>query len=353
MNAELLLADRSACLRLLALRGLLGKPSSDPEVKELLSMRGQDPIAATLLSAQEKDGSWPGVEPAGTVGRNSARSIATSMALSRLAFLGFAASHPAVRKAAAFLFSRQQADGSWPLPARVDGGGYSMIPLQTSLPLEGLARAGFAEDPRAERAYQWLLDKRLDDGAWPTGIAGGVEPRPAAGVRGFVGGYRRLPHSRWGCRSNTTAALICLAHHPSRRFSVEARAALDHLVARETRDRANLGFETARTLGFETPRGFLTFHAAFDPALVLDLCARMGASADDERIAELIRFVRSCAGPAGLWEYPSDLLATRWVSFGILSSLAALEAQSASPAAWTGLQPKTPFRAYPRPKPRY
>ena len=38
----------------------------------------------------------------------------------------------------------------------------------------GLAAAGYAEDPRAERAYEWLLGQRLDDGAWPTGRASGA-----------------------------------------------------------------------------------------------------------------------------------------------------------------------------------
>jgi hypothetical protein len=34
--------------------------------------------------------------------------------------------------------------------------------------------SGFAEDPRAEQAYAWLLAQRLPDGAWPTGIASGT-----------------------------------------------------------------------------------------------------------------------------------------------------------------------------------
>ena len=37
-----------------------------------------------------------------------------------------------------------------------------------------------------------LLERRLDDGAWPTGLA--------SGVFGRVAGYRRIAHSRWGCR---------------------------------------------------------------------------------------------------------------------------------------------------------
>jgi hypothetical protein len=44
-----------------------------------------------------------------------------------------------------------------------------MVPLQTALPLRALAMCGYATDPRAERAYAWLLAQRLEDGAWPTG----------------------------------------------------------------------------------------------------------------------------------------------------------------------------------------
>ena len=338
MDPELLLADRSPCLRLLVLKNCLGFGASHPEVRELLPLRERDPIATALLSAQEPDGSWK--DPS-----ESARLIATSVALSRLSFLGFPTRHPTVERGAAFLFSRQKPDGSWPLPRNADGGRYTMMPLQTALPLAGLARAGLSEDPRAERAYDWLLSKRLEDGAWPTGIA--------SGVRGFVGGYRRLPHSRWGCRSNTTAALICLAYHPKRRDSDEARMALDHLLGRETRDRATLGFETARALGFEPVRGFVTFHAAFDPALVLELCARLGASPEDPRVAELIRFVRACTGPSGLWEYRANPMATRWVTYAVHSSLQALEEKADGRKRWIGTQPRTPFRTYPRGRRRY
>ena len=119
----------------------------------------------------------------------------------------------------------------------------------------------------AERAYDWLLAQRLPDGAWPTGIA--------SGVYGYVAGYRRLAHSRWGCRSNTTGALICLALHPQRRRSDAARRALDLLLGRETRDEASLGFEVARLVGAEPARGFLTFFARFDLAQVLWLCSQV------------------------------------------------------------------------------
>ena len=169
-----------------------------------------------------------------------------------------------------------------------------MIPLQTAFPLRGLAACGYATDPRAERAYEWLLAQRLPDGAWPTGLAAG-------GCYGYVGGYRRLAHSRWGCRSNTTGALICFALHPERRTSAEARRALDLLLGRETREAHTLGYEVARLVGAEVPRGMFTFFARFDLALILDLCSRVGATQDDPRVADLLAFVLSLQGEYGLW----------------------------------------------------
>jgi len=220
-------------------------------------------------------------------------------------------------------------------------GTYSMVPLQTAFPLRGLAASGYATDHRAERAYGWLLEQRLEDGAWPTGKAGEVY--------GYVAGYRRLAHSRWGCRSNTTASLICLAFHPVRRFSREARRALDLLLGRETREKQNVGFGVARIIGVEPHSGYLTYFAKFDLALILDLCWRIGANRSDERVAELVDFIRDLQGPYGLWEYMPHPEASRWVTFDILRSLSRLDETT----DWLGLEPRTPFRAYPKRQKRF
>jgi len=269
----------------------------------------------------------------------------TAAALVRLGYLGFGPEHEAVAAGADFLFSRQCKDGAWPL--RASGGGkgeqegYSMIPLQTALPLRGLAACGFAADPRCERAYDWLTHQRLEDGAWPTGIA--------SGTFGYVAGYRKLAHSRWGCRSNTTAVLCCLAQHPERRSGVQAQRALDLLLGRETREGHTLGFEVARTIGAEPTRGFTTFFARFDLGQVLDLCWRIGASREDDRVAELVASVEGLQGPHGLWEYPARPQATRWVTFDLLRSLSRLDASG----DWVSVEPRTPFQAYPKRARRY
>ncbi len=342
--AALLLADPSPCLRRLVLRELLARPEDDPELQELAPLIEADPLVADLVALQKADGPWDGQGLPGVAAGASIK--ATAVALSRLGHLGLGPGHPAVQRGAEYLFSRQLPGGEWPLPGgdedQGEREGYALVPLQTSLPLAGLALAGYAADPRAERAYDWLLAQRLPDGAWPTGIAAG-------GVYGRVAGYRRLAHSRWGCRSNTTAALLCLAHHPERRRGPEAARALDLLLGRETREAYALGFEVARRLGLEPARGFITYYARFDLALLLDLCARVGASLEDERVRGAVEFVRGLQGPYGLWEYAARPQASRWLTFDLLRSLSRIDAGG----DWLSLEPRTPFQAYSRRPKRY
>ncbi len=345
----LLLTDPSPCLRWLVLRELLHYPDEAPEVAELAEARLSDPRLTSILSLQEPDGSWEGGGLAeGRTG--GSRILSTAFAMARLAFLGFDRTLPSVQRAAGYLFAQQQEDGSWPLARNADEiepdeapkrEGYSMIPLQTAFPLRGLAACGYASDPRCERAYDWLLAQRLADGAWPTGMA--------SGVFGYVAGYRRLPHSRWGCRSNTTGALLCLSLHQERRHSQPAQRALDLLLGRETREKQLFGYEVARFLGAERARGFITFFARFDLALILSLCSRMGVSTSDARLEELVKFILSMQGEYGLWEYPSRPQVSRWLTFDIMRSLASLDES----LDWVNLEPRSPFQPYPKREKRF
>jgi hypothetical protein len=232
------------------------------------------------------------------------------------------------------LFAKQHADGSFPLHEFRHTDTYSTIPLQTSLPLRGLAAVGHATDPRAERGYEWLLAQRLDDGAWPTGRA--------SGQTGYVAGYRSLPGSA-GCRANTQGALASLVLHPERRRSEPTRRALDLLLQRETRDEWALGTEVSRLRGLDPPAGFITFYARFDLAFILELASRAGATLDDPRVADLTAFLLERRGPAGLWEHPTHPELTRWLTFELLSSLRRLSAGD-----WAGVAPRLPFRPYRR-----
>jgi hypothetical protein len=338
-------------LRILVLRDLLNREKEiDTEIRELERLWEKDSLVSGLIELQAADGSWgkkaisgnaPGT-PGGTI-------QVTAQALTRLGYLGFGSEHPLIQQGAEYLFGLQQEDGSWFLPQHsMEGekkGHYDVISLQTSLPLRGLASCGYTEDPRAEKAYDWLMAQRLEDGSWPTGIA--------HGNYGFVAGYRRIPHSRWGCRTNTTAALACLALHPQRRTSPEAKRALDLLLGRETRERHNLGFEVARIIGAEVSTGFFTFYARFDLAYLLDLCWRVGASIEDNRVADLVEYVKGAQGPYGLWEYLPKPQASRWVTFDLLRSLSRLTRETDTDPGWITTEPRTPFTPYPRHRKRY
>ena len=347
----ILLADPSACLRFLVLRDLFQRESQDEELLECAASRLSDPLVQRILAVQDEDGSWPpGALAIGRAG--GTRVLMTGMALSRLGYLGFHEELPAVRKGAEYLFACQNEDGSWNLPDQYEEEQheeapqstrerYSMIPLQTAFPLRGLAACGYAADPRAEKAYEWLLAQRLVDGAWPTGIA--------SGVYGYVAGYRRLAHSRWGCRSNTTGALMCLSLHPVRRRGPEAQRALDLLLGRETRDRQAVGFEVARMVGAEPARGFMSHFARYDLAMLLDLCSRVGASAQDPRVDDLLQFIDSLQGAYGLWEYSAHPQVSRWLTLDLLRSKTRLGRNQ----DWIGMEPRTPFQPYPKPHRRF
>ncbi|MFW9806812.1 MAG: hypothetical protein ACFFFK_08795, partial [Candidatus Thorarchaeota archaeon] len=221
----LLLADRSPSLRYLVLTDLLAREMDDSEVQELEGLRNDDPLITLLLSLQKEGGNWKDLDLAGYTIGGSIR--ATTAALMRLGYLGLKSDHPAIQRGAEYLYSKQRSDGSWPLPERVsdfeyDRGPYTMTPVQTSIPLLGLVMCGYGEDQRSELAFEWLLERMNDDGTWPAGKVNEVFVR--------IAGYRRLPHSQWGCRTNTTQALLCFANHPKRKTSSAAQRALDHLL---------------------------------------------------------------------------------------------------------------------------
>lgn len=327
-----LLSDPSPVFRLLVLKELLGKADDDREVRELTALVDGDPLIRDLVDVKRP-----------LDNRNVRR---TMIELRRLGYLDFPPEDPRVTDRAEALFELQDDDGSWPIGRfsageRADESGYSMIPQQTALPLYALASAGYADDPRCERAYEWLLSKRLDDGAWPAGISGGVFGR--------IAGYRRLPHSRWGCRSNTTGALCALAFHPDRRRGPAARRALDLILGRSSCEESPLGFELARILGLEKAGGTFTYFARFDLAHILELCGRVGADSSDVRIEKIVDFLSDRAKESGLLEHTTHPVLNRWLTFDVLRSMASVSVSE----AWFSEEPETPFRSYSAPKRRY
>lgn len=340
-NTAFLLTDPSPFLRCRVLTELLHKPDDDEEVRENALLSNEDPLLAGLLSRQNEDGSWCRISPLNTI--DFSPLTATGQALRLLALLGYDSRFEPAARGVEYLYSRQQDDGSWPLGNPRDTpeqNSYTSISLQTSLPLQGLAAMGLSQNKQCEKAFSWLLDQRIDDGSWPTGRSGKV--------LGYVAGYRRLAHSRWGCRSNTTSAVLCLSLHPELSGSDEARRGLDQLLGRETRERQFIGYNLLRLMGRIPLKGFVTFYAQNDLLLILQLCAAVGAGIDDERVADLVKYFENLKNPLGLWCSPEGV-ENNWFSFQIIKALKRISGNK----GWPPGLPRTAFTPYPKEDRRY
>jgi hypothetical protein len=341
----LLLGDPSPSLRWRTAVELEGATDDDDDVKAWQGEIGESPAVQSLLARLAA----------------AERPQAAGYLLCQLAYLGYRG--PELATAVDAIFAHQQPDGSWPLPLDDDNDqparkprrgappglapsdGPRFITMQTVVPLRGIAAAGFATDPRAERAYEWLLRERLHDGSWPAG------PKADLGGPGQPSlpekDYRRLTRGD-GCRSATTGAVACLALHPHRNRSDAARIGVDHLLARETRDESTLGWELSRLVGLERAMGQVTFYVSFDLAFLLDLASRCGVSPEDGRIGDLVTWLETLRGPYGLWEHHAHPQLSRWLTFDLECSLRRL-----ADGDWIGNEEPANFTPYKRGRRRY
>ena len=294
----------------------------------------------------------------------SGHSYTAGYILCQLAYLNYTG--PELAKAVEAIFADQQPDGSWqpptpsaPIPSGKRRRGaappdtfaaerYSVLTMRSVVPLRGVAAAGFATDPRAERAYEWLLDQRLNDGSWTGSHRGGYGFDFRSGNTGSGDPtYRKLTRGL-GCRSATTGAVACFALHPERRTSDAARIGVDHLLARESHDEANLGWEMSRLVGVERASGGFTFYVTHDPVFMLDLASRCGVSAEDRRVRDLVAYLESLRSPHGMWQHHAHPQLSRWLTFDIECSLRRLAAGD-----WIGNEEPASLTPYKRGRRRY
>lgn len=323
MNA-LLYGDPSPSLRWRASVELDGATEHDDDVKAWRDAIHNTREVRTLVERLAAD---PSPKDAGYV-------------LCQLAYLGYRG--PEVARAVEQIFAAQRPDGSWSSPVPE---GPRFITMQTVVPLRGIAAVGFATDPRAERGYEWLLSQRHLDGSWPAGPKAdlGGPGRPSQPERE----YRRLTRGE-GCRSATTGAVAALALHPERRRSEAARIGVDHLLARETRDEAALGWEVSRLIGLERAMGGITFYVTFDLAFLLDLASRCGVSPADRRVRDLVAYLETLRGRYGVFEHHAHPQLSRWLTFDLECSLRRL-----ADGDWVGNEEAVTFTPYKRGKRRY
>lgn len=337
MKISLLLTNPSPCLRYKILSNM--QEHDKNELDELNIARRNDPILKSILDLQNSDGSFR------ISSRTATTSIvqSTSIALTMLAYLGFDKNMIEVQKAVDYLFSRQLIDGSWEYEDydSEDGETYNMVPLQTAFPLWGISSVGCAMHPKLEKSYDWLLDKQLEDGAWPVGTV--------SGNYGYIAGYRKLPNSKNGCRVNTTCSLLALSNHPIFKKDKRTLNALDILLGRRTIERHSMGLNIARCLGIEKSSGFFSYFAGHDIALVLSIISKVGVGLQDSRVKAIVDTVKSFQNEFGLIEYEKSPIVTQWLTYDVSAYLDNISYGD----TWINKTPDYALRSYQKSKVRY
>lgn len=125
------------------------------------------PEVENILRKQQDNGSWKylgGKEDVRT--QENYNQLETYRQLGILIEkYGFNKNHPAINEAVEFLFSFQTKEGDF---RGIYGTQYS--PNYSAAIMEILIKAGYTDDPRIDKGFEWLLSIRQDDGGWAVPI---------------------------------------------------------------------------------------------------------------------------------------------------------------------------------------
>jgi hypothetical protein len=163
--------------------------------------------------------------------------------------------------------------------------------------MEVLIKAGYADDPRIARGFEWLLGMRQDDGGWAI-------PLRTAGVpfSEFFDLSRRSRtiapvRSKPSSHLVTGMVLRAFAAHPARRESAEAQRAAGLLAARlYKRDSYGDRGDTTYWERVSFPFWFTDIVSA------LDTLSRLGFGADVPTIHTALDRLREVQRPDGTFE---------------------------------------------------
>jgi len=275
------------------------------------------PAASRILRRQNTDGSW--TYPGGHERIRSRENYDQLETFRQLGVLvekhGLTREHPALARAAGYLFSYQASEGDF---RGIYGNQYATT--YTGAILELLVKAGYGEDPRAQRAFRWLLAARQDDGAWAI---------PFRTLRIPFSQFldvRRHPEPVLPDRSKPSSHLVtgmvlrAFAAHPARRRSPEARTAAELLAARLYR---------RDTYGDRSDRSYwdrVSFPFWFtDVVSALDSLSRVGTVAQVAPVRAALEHVRGLQRADGTFAFRllkgKDPELPLWICLAVCRSL--------------------------------
>jgi hypothetical protein len=269
------------------------------------------PAVVRLLRRQRTDGSFP--YPGGGVPRlrqwEDYDQLATHTALLELVGrYGLTRRHPAIARAAEFLFSRQTPDGDF---RGMYGTQYATT--YTALIVTVLIEADYTSDSHVDRCLRWFMSLRQDDGGWTiplrTAPAGGSYVRAMRWPRPF-----EPDRSKPSAHLVTGMVLRAFAAHPGWRRRPGLAAAAHLLMDRFFRadryaDRRAATFWQKLVYPFRWT----------DLLSALDALSLLGFTTRDARLARAVGWLIDQQQRDGTWRcgYPTakDPNGALWVSY--------------------------------------
>ena len=253
----------------------------------------QLPEAQRLFNKQLSNGAWP------RSGENKHPAINYQLIETwrQFRFLveqyGFTRQHPQAEKAAEFLFACQTQAG--------DIRGFlanQYATYYTGAIMALLIQAGYADDPRIEKGFQWLLAMRQDDQGWTIPLITHkldrvTQYRLTSEYAEPLEPDRSKPFSHnW-----TGMVLRAFAAHPIYRHSGTAKIAANLLKSRFFQPDSYTSYQEASYwVRFEYPFWWNNLVAA------LDTLSLMGFSRDDDQIKRALDWLIEHQEEDGLWK---------------------------------------------------
>ncbi|MCW4016904.1 MAG: nitrogen fixation protein NifH [Candidatus Bathyarchaeota archaeon] len=283
-----LLEKSNPSVQYFALTELLQKPETDPDVITAKNEIMHIGTVPKILSKQSDQGRWETPDRFYT-----AKYKGTVWQLIVLAALGANKDNEQVKKACEFILENSQdhESGGFSIwrSAKTGGGRHSgVIPCLTGNMVWSLIKLGFFEDPRVERAINWITRyQRFDDG---------IDHVP----KGWPYDKATSCFSNHSCHMGAAKALKALAVIPAQKRSAEVKSTIEvgaeyfllHHIHKRSHDLNRVS--KPGWLKFSFPLMYQT-----DALELLDILTLLGYR--DERMQEAIDLVVSKQNDSGQW----------------------------------------------------
>jgi hypothetical protein len=298
------MASRNLAIRYFARRDLM------EEAVEKIENLWQLPQIKKLLSRQLPNGAWkyPGGGKTHLRAMEDYNQIETYRVLGELVEkYGFDKRHPAIEKAASYLFYCQTEEGDF---RGIYGTQYT--PNYSAAIMELLIKAGYGTDSRIEEGFQWLLSIRQNDGGWAI-------PLRTAAIKfntGILKAATLKPNKAKPFSHLATGVVLrAFAAHEKYRYSEAARTAGELLASRFFKkdaypDRQSVDF----WLKFSYPFWFTDLLSS------LDSLSLMGFTVDNQQITKALEWFTTRPQEDGVWKL--TLLRTKDKDLSLWLSLA-------------------------------